>query len=401
MNGPERPNGSAEKNVMFSLNTMKSESNPLGSGEGFIGASSENNNGMPGSRKKVAWSTDNERIVIEWCDIAQCYKWLNMRSFQRYSKMHAWFTIPAIILSTVTGTASFAQNSIPPAYQKLAPMVIGSVNIGIGILTTVQQYLKISELNESHRVSSIAWDKFARNIRIELAKRPEERTDAGMFLKFCRSEFDRLMETSPNIHDSIVEKFKTKFGGEEGSIKQRRFEQLRKPDICDTIVSSEETRNKWYLENDDNSVSLSGSVTAQDIIINSKNNLINDQLDRINYYENQMREAEDEKTIKMQEKISKYERKQEELRLEQEYNALEIAKIEKYIRSFYNIYDRKPVPCEFDTNITDVDKDVLRKFMKTYSITDEMPCESVEPPSIESGGSDDSSVNTMQTAVRQ
>ena len=49
MNGPERPNGSAEKNVMFSLNTMKSESNPLGSGEGFIGASSENNNGMPDS----------------------------------------------------------------------------------------------------------------------------------------------------------------------------------------------------------------------------------------------------------------------------------------------------------------------------------------------------------------
>ena len=49
--------------------------------------------------------------------------------------------------------------------------------IGVNIIagtTTVQQFLKISELNEVHRVSSITWDKFYRKIRVELAKPPKK-----------------------------------------------------------------------------------------------------------------------------------------------------------------------------------------------------------------------------------
>ena len=47
--------------------------------------------------KKVDWSIENEKILVEWCDIAQCYKWLNMKAHSSYSYMNAWFTIPAII----------------------------------------------------------------------------------------------------------------------------------------------------------------------------------------------------------------------------------------------------------------------------------------------------------------
>jgi hypothetical protein len=51
---------------------------------------------------KVEWSPDNEKILVEWCDIAKCYKWLHTRAHQDYSKKHAWFTIPAIIMSTIS-----------------------------------------------------------------------------------------------------------------------------------------------------------------------------------------------------------------------------------------------------------------------------------------------------------
>jgi hypothetical protein len=213
----------------------------------------------------MEWSKENELIMVEWCDIAQCYKWLNSRAHLKYSYMNAWFTIPAIILSTITGTASFAQSSIPIAYQTYAPMAIGSINICIGILTTVQQYLKISELSEGHRVSAISWDKFARNIRIELSKSILDRTDAALFIKTCRLEFDRLMETSPAISKDIVLDFKNTFSGKKfflfelfdkclgvGGIvdideiekRKRLFKALNKPDICDIIVSAEERRYK-------------------------------------------------------------------------------------------------------------------------------------------------------------
>jgi len=76
---------------------------------------------------------------------------------------------------------------------------------------TVQQFLKITQLNESHRVSSIAWDKFYSNIKIELAKHPTERIDPKQMLKISKEEFDRLIETSPNIPEQIIQQFKTRF----------------------------------------------------------------------------------------------------------------------------------------------------------------------------------------------
>lgn len=189
--------------------------------------------------KKIEWSDENENILVEWSDIAQCYKWLNARAHAKLSYMHAWFTIPAITLSTISGTASFAQASLPENIQAFAPAVIGTLNIFIGILTTVQQYLKISELNEAHRVSSISWDKFARNIRIELSKAPHERMDAGPFIKISRQEFDRLMETSPMISTDIINEFNNKFKPRENVPESKYLKQLRKPDICDVIVSAE------------------------------------------------------------------------------------------------------------------------------------------------------------------
>lgn len=199
-----------------------------------------------GKHRNIKWSPENEIIMVEWCDVAQCYKWLNTRAHSKLSRAHAWFTIPAITLSTITGTASFAQSSLPLSMQAYSPAVIGTINICIGILSTIQQYLKISELNEAHRVSAISWDKFARNIRIELSKDPDERTDAGQFIKICRMEFDRLMETSPAIPQKIVIDFNNTFKGKVGSPERARFDALRKPDICDTITTANDYRHQWY-----------------------------------------------------------------------------------------------------------------------------------------------------------
>ena len=201
--------------------------------------------------KNIEWSIENELMLVEWCDIAQCYRWLNQRSHRAYSIYHAWFTIPTITLSTITGTASFAQSTLPIEYQTYAQMAIGTTNILVGVLNTIQQYLKISELRESHRIASIAWDKYSRNIRIELSKAPSERMDAAHFLKLSRQEYDRLMESSPSIPLSITKEFKRTFSGKPGSEKQKIFDDLRKPDICDSLMSSNQYRHHWYLHPDD------------------------------------------------------------------------------------------------------------------------------------------------------
>ena len=242
------------------------------------------------TKQKIEWSYDNEEIIAEWCDIAQCYKWLHYHSKQYYYRLHAWFTIPAITFSTISGTASFASASIPHEYQPFAPMIIGTINIFIGILTTVQQYLKISELKEAHRIASISWDKYARNISIELSKKPLERIDAGTFLKFSRKEFDRLMEFNPGIPLHIIRKFKEAFRGRNHE-ERRHFKLIKKPDICDVIVSINEKRHMWFPKrdtlifspmNDENSASVEEEEEEEDVETGSTSTLDPPSKPRIN-----------------------------------------------------------------------------------------------------------------------
>lgn len=181
---------------------------------------------------------DNENILIEWCDVAKCNKWMYMRAHQKYAKYNMWFTIPSIVLSTISGTASFAQTGMTGVMRDYSPIAIGTVNITVGIINTIQQFFKISQLQESHRVACIAWDKFARNIKIELAKKPEERTDAGTFFKQMRNEYDRLMESCPTIPNRVIREFIKEIAGPKGSEQREKYDELIKPEICNTIISS-------------------------------------------------------------------------------------------------------------------------------------------------------------------
>ncbi len=190
-------------------------------------------------RECVPWEGHHETIFIDWADKASCYNWLHNKSYLKYHMKRNMFTIPVIIMSTLTGTANFALERIPVEYQDVCSVAIGSVNILAGIITTVAQFLKLNELTESHRVASIAWDKFHRSIRLELIKAPEERADVTYFMKNARDEFDRLMETSPNIDKDILSVFKVELtkgkDKTENTRKLRNFNSLIKPEIFNEL----------------------------------------------------------------------------------------------------------------------------------------------------------------------
>lgn len=187
----------------------------------------------------IEWTNDHEDILVEWADKAMCFKWLHYRSHAKYSRLNYMYTIPVIIISTLTGTANFAQQRVPLAYQGYFVMVVGFFNLLAGIITTIQQFLKITQLNEAHRVSSIAWDKFYRNIKIEIARHPDERMHVNQLIKISKEEFDRLVETSPQIPDDIIHEFGTFFKG------NFEYDEIIKPELCGKLVSTERSRNQW------------------------------------------------------------------------------------------------------------------------------------------------------------
>jgi len=378
--------------------TKKNTSEPGGDATSSQ-TNANNTNSKPS--KFIEWSPENEMIMVEWCDVAQCYKWMNARSHSRYSTLHAWFTIPAITLSTISGTASFAQASLPVNFQSFSPMVIGALNIFIGILTTVQQYLKISELNEAHRVAAISWDKFARNIRIELAKAKNERTDAGHFIKSCRQEFDRLMETSPSIHPRIIAEFTNTLKGKDGSPEREYFENLKKPDICNVIISANEYRHPWYKQIQEDASKLVDSSDEIDLEagnIAESEYLKNKELELMNK-ENAIRQKETEflknKEMELLSKETAIRQKEQEdaqkeldkLNKKKDFvnsfhkSVVEIAnrhkeqtkKIDEYVTSFTNMYGRKPIVEEIQGHFKDmlenkeIEEATMTKFLDGYT----------------------------------
>ena len=124
----------------------------------------------------------------------------------------------------------------------MATIAIGSVNIIAGIITTISQFLKIAELNEAHRASAVSWSKLYRNIKLELAKSPNERKQVINMLNNSKEEYDRLMETSPSISEKFIKLFKDTYSSNKEE-KQAIFNNLNKPEVCGFIES---TANSLY-----------------------------------------------------------------------------------------------------------------------------------------------------------
>lgn len=175
------------------------------------------------------WQAEHVKILVDWCDKAMSYRWMHRRCHRYYTRYNAWFTIPVIVMSTLTGTANFATEYFPDETRTYVPLVIGSINIIAGIVGTVHQFLKVSEINEAHRASHIAWDKFYRNIKLELCKRPQERTRVNDMMRYSKEEYDRLIETSPMINDHVIREFK------------RTFDRCKFafPEVCDNLTETE------------------------------------------------------------------------------------------------------------------------------------------------------------------
>ena len=198
----------------------------------------------PNNPKRNFWKKEEENLLKEWADKAQCYKWMHLKSHEKYRSKNAWFTIPVIIISTFTGTANFAQDRFPDSQRSTIVMAIGSLNIIAGIITTIYQFLKISEMNEAHRVASLSWDKFYRNLKTELTKNPLDRFSPYEMIKISKEEYDRLVEISPLIPNDVIQSFNSTF--------KRNVEVIR-PDLCGELNSTsiyeitDEEREQLYL----------------------------------------------------------------------------------------------------------------------------------------------------------
>ena len=157
--------------------------------------------------KEYSWKAEQENLLKKWGDHALCYRLMHDRAYKKYWCLNAWFNIPVIIISTVTGTGNFASVGIQGLNNSTFIFVLGAMNILSGILATINSYIGIAQKIEAHRITSISWDKFNRKIQIELAKIRDDRINAKDFIRHTIDEYNRLIDISPILSNDIIRWF--------------------------------------------------------------------------------------------------------------------------------------------------------------------------------------------------
>lgn len=156
--------------------------------------------------KDYNWRREQEEILKKWADKSLCFKLMHERAQKKYWCLNAWFNIPVIIISTITGTGNFASGSFGPSGDFII-FILGAFNIFAGILATIANYTGVAQKLEAHRFAAVSWDKFSRKLQIELAKTREDRVKAKDFIKQCSEDYDRLIEISPILPNDIIRWF--------------------------------------------------------------------------------------------------------------------------------------------------------------------------------------------------
>jgi hypothetical protein len=173
------------------------------------------------------WSSEIESLLSEFGEIALCYSWLHSFSTRKYKAKYHRMSIPIIVLSTLTGTANFADSYVPTGFKQGFSACVGGLNIFCGILGTLMSFLKYAEIYEAHRIAALAWSSLGRSIQIELALKDNRRKICRDFLKVSRATYDSLLESSPTLDQDVIQTFNKRFNKE--------YPNVSKPIVCNGL----------------------------------------------------------------------------------------------------------------------------------------------------------------------
>lgn len=194
--------------------------------------------------KSKAWHIQQEKILKDWGESSSCYRYMHFKAYQKYKSTSMAFTLPIIIISTLTGTANFAQETFPEDWRSVVPLGIGGLNLIAAIMTTVLQFLKANELMEGHRVASISYGKLSRTIKLELALPIYERSLGGMdMIDRCRTEYDRLIEQSPPVPKDVLKKFDQKFPSDKEKFTRPEISEIEEIELFDSVKETKAVAN--------------------------------------------------------------------------------------------------------------------------------------------------------------
>lgn len=150
----------------------------------------------------LEWHESLELIFSELLDESQVRAFYHKKSHEYYSKENIKYQLPIIVFSAIAGSGNFISSTFPTVQQYII-LGVGGLSIGTSIISSISQFLKLSQLSEGHRIAYLSWEKFYANIKLQLRRKKDDRDDIKDFMNNITSEYQRLKEISPEIPPHI------------------------------------------------------------------------------------------------------------------------------------------------------------------------------------------------------
>lgn len=154
-------------------------------------------------------------LLKEWHDFCckECVLHNDARTYFR--NWNYRLAIPAILLSTIGGTANIgmSNNQCSSNNEQWLPILFGSLGLVSAALMTIHRYTNLAEVQKDNDFFSDEYAKLANEIKMQLfIFNGEHRTFTSLteFCKRCKSLLDVLIDKAPPVPAFIVKKYEKK-----------------------------------------------------------------------------------------------------------------------------------------------------------------------------------------------
>lgn len=150
----------------------------------------------------LSWLVEEERYLRRLRGSSTGLSQYFLGRYKYYRSLQGKLRLPAIILSSMSGVASFGTTTFPRVVQRWVSVVVGGVSIVIAILNTVEAYMKVAELLAKASTASTGFKKLADDIQCELDLPAEDRQTSGVvFVRESYARFQQIIDQAPPIED--------------------------------------------------------------------------------------------------------------------------------------------------------------------------------------------------------
>jgi len=159
----------------------------------------------------VPWTPKMEQLLEEWHHRVYAAQAAYYEVAERLRRRNYQLGIPVVIVSSMVGTAVFADVGQDSTYK----WVVGAVSLIAAVIASLQTFLKLGESATLHGAAADWFAAIRRDIEQVLALPPELRGHPKQCLDSIRHEINKAGQKSPELSERLWRRVSRRFGVEE------------------------------------------------------------------------------------------------------------------------------------------------------------------------------------------